>query len=329
MTMCRVSMRLAVVLLAAVVLGSPAARGGAPGGDAVAVVNGEAISQDELFDVLLKARGVEILQQLVMLRLAKIESRKAGLRVTDADIQREFEDALDSIAETSNMKPDEATRENKLAALRTLLVQKHISMAEFMIGMERNAHIRKVVEPTIQVDEPTLREEFARTYGEKVEIRHIQIAVNDGKRLNDVLSRLAAGEDFARVAQELSQNPETAPLGGLMEPFSFNDARIPAGLREAAFALKVGQRTPSAVVTGEMAHVVQLERRIAPDTVRFEDVRAEVERKLRQRVVPEQMGNVLADLFAKAEVRVLDEGLRRDYQQFLKDTAAPNAAGRP
>ncbi len=315
------------MLVPALLAAAPQPRAFAGDGDAVATVNGDSIARADLVNVLLEARGLEIMQQLIVLQLARQESRRAGVSVGDADIQAEYRSALDSIAQNAGLSGEDASEANKRAALENVLKEKHISMAEFMIGMERNAHLRKVVERSFKVDEPTLREEFARTCGERVVVRHIQIAASDRATLAEVQRQLAAGADFAAVAAQLSQNPETAPRGGLMEPFTFVDPydppRIPAAMRELAFSLKADE-VSNPLRLDQMIHVLKLDHRIAPENARFEDVRGEVERKLRERVLPQQMEKLAIDLFQKASVRVLDSSLREKYEKFMSARAKPS-----
>ena len=295
-------------------------------GTAVAIVNGRAISREKLVNTLIDAHGAEVLQQLVILEAAKHETGQRGIRVTRADVDAEFEMALDRIAESAGMTGEYATDKNKRDALQQVLHERRISMAEFMIGMERNAHLRKIAEKGVQITEETLREEFARTYGEKVLVRHIQIPRNDTRGLNQAIDLLERGADFADVARRVSKNAETAARGGEMEPFTFDDPDIPEALREMAFSLKPGA-VSSPVLTGQFFHILKLEHRIPPVDARFEDERAKVGRRLQERVLPDLMGKLAVRLHQEAKIRVLDGRLRAKYQEFLNrgalETVAP------
>jgi parvulin-like peptidyl-prolyl isomerase len=289
-------------------------------GDAVAIVNGHPISRVELIDLLIDAHGAGALQQLFILEVAKDETKQRGMRVTKADVEAEFRMALERIAEEAGMTGEYATEQNKRQALQQVLDERGVSMAEFMLAMERNAHLRKVVEKDLRVTEETLREEFARTYGEKVVVRHIQVHRRDTRGVNEAMDLLRRGADFADVARRLSKNPDTAARGGEMDPFTFDDPDIPAQLREAAFALKPGE-VSSPVLAGEFFHILKLERRIPPSTARFEDVRDEVEQSLRKRAIPRAMEKLGVELFKEAKIRVLDSKLRPRYQAFLNKEA--------
>jgi foldase protein PrsA len=306
-------------MLALVVGTAPAAR--ADDGEAVALVNGHPIAEQELLDALIDAHGIELLQQLIILQVAKQETRKRGLRVTKLDVDAEFESSLERIATKAGMSSEEATTENRREALRQVLEERGVSTAEFMIGMERNAHLRKLVEKDLRITEETLREEFARRYGARVVVRHIQIAQRDNRGLNQALELLARGSDFADVARQLSRNAETAARGGEMDPFTFDDPDIPPAIREAAFSLKEGG-VSNPVLAGQFLHILKLERRIRSDQARFEDKRAELEQDIRERAVPQAMATLANELFKEAKVVILDSKLRPKYQEFLDRSAA-------
>ncbi len=293
-----------------------AIRAPAQDGDAVAIVNGHPISRRLMVEKLVEAHGLEMMQQLIVLELARQETRRLNLRVTQADVDAEFERALARIAPEVDAHGHALTEAEKLQSLEMLLQQKGLTLTEFRIGMERNAHLRKVVERGFRVDEPTLREEFARLYGEKVEVRHIQ--VGDVNGLHEALNRLDRGTDFAEVARAVSQNAESAANGGLLTPFAFNDEAIAPVLREAAFSLDPGQ-VSKPIRVGRWWHILKLERRIPAPDVRFEDLRQQVETSLRDRVIPQEMNRLITDLFKKADVKVLDSELKRKYQKLIAE----------
>ncbi|MBU0639700.1 MAG: peptidylprolyl isomerase [Planctomycetes bacterium] len=320
------SRRLMGVVVAGVVgLGAvtPAALAG--DGDAVVMVNGQPISKRQLVDLLMEAHGLAAMQQLIVLELAQQETRRRGIVVTEADVHAEFQRSLDRIAPEAGADDRTLTEEQRQSALNLVLEQKGISLPEFMIGMERNAHLRKIVQQDFQVTEATLREEFARTYGEKVLIRHIQV---EDRRLNEVLQALQCGKDFAEVARTLSQNTESAARGGELAPFTFLEETLPAGMREMAFSLAPSEVSPP-IRLGKWNHILKLEKRIPPENQRFEDVRAEVRQRLCGRVIPHEMSRMATQLFQKAKIRVLDQSLRRQYEKLLQRNAEADVLDQP
>lgn len=292
-------------------------------GDAIVMVNGAPISKDRVVNLLLDAYGLNAMQQLIALDLARQEAARRKLTVTAAEVDAEFRSSLDEIAREAGMSTEDATEENKLAALKVVLRNRGVSMAEYKLGIERNAHLRKLVMSDLKVDEPTLREEFARTYGERVIVRHIQIPTSARGALQEAQAALRGGTDFAEVAQRFSRNGHTASRGGEMDPFTFDDDRIPAAMREIAFALKPGEIS-NVVQTDNFFQILKLERRLPPDNVRYEDVREKVKERLSARVARTKMDALMVELFQKAKINVLDSKLKREYDEFLmqKETAA-------
>jgi foldase protein PrsA len=284
-------------------------------GTPAVTVNGTPIERQRVIDLAFEARGLEAMQQIIVLELAKQEAQRRKLAVSQADVQRELRDALERIGREAGTEMSPPQQEE---ALEVMLEEKGVSRAEFMIGMERNAYLRRIAESDVNITEQTLREEFARTFGEKVQVRHIQLDANDLRSVDETLDALKR-EDFAAVARRLSRNADTARVGGELPPFTFDDAEMPAAMREAAFALSPGQvSTP--IRTDNYFHILKLERRIPSEAARFEDVRPQVERRLRDRVVPARMNQLTVELFEQAEIRVIDGELRQKYERFRQRT---------
>ena len=72
--------------------------------------------------------------------------------------------------------------------------------------------------------------------------------------------KLAAGEDFGKVAREVSRNASTARNGGELPPFTKDDKRFPPNFREVAFALKEGEISDPVVAEGSY-HLIQVEKK--------------------------------------------------------------------
>lgn len=298
--------------------GSWAAR--AADGDAIAIINGRPLTRKVLVDFLIESRGAGALQQLVVAELAEQEARRRGLRVTQADIDQEYRDALDRLLPERAENGAAITDDDRERALQRVLAERGLTRAEYLLALRRNAYLRKIVQADFQIDDATLREEFARTYGERVEVRHIQISARNFQAIQAAIADLDGGTAFRDVVRKYSENPGTKAEDGLMPPFTFGDEEFPPAVREAAFSLKPGEYTRGPIRTGEYVHILQLERRI-PSETRFEDVRERVRRKLEERNMVKLMKEMVETLYQKADVRVLDRDLRSAYEAFLKSAA--------
>jgi peptidyl-prolyl cis-trans isomerase D len=147
---------------------------------------------------------------------------------------------------------------------------------------------------------------------ERVRASHILILVaadaseeeeNEARsQANAVRDRITAGEDFATVAQEVSEDVSTAPNGGDMGLFTRGD-NDPA-LDDAAFALEAGEIS-DLVRSPYGFHILQVEEKVAAVPASFESHRLALARVEATRVAALER----ADLKSAAIVAAIDSGV--------------------
>lgn len=112
---------------------------------------------------------------------------------------------------------------------------------------------------------------WVATSAEQVHARHILSA--DENKVQRLLERLRAGEKFAALAQQESEDRSTATNGGDLGWFPRDIPLMPSAVIEAAFSLQPGE--VSGVVHSEMGyHIVKVEARevsrpLAPDILLY------------------------------------------------------------
>ncbi len=108
------------------------------------------------------------------------------------------------------------------------------------------------------------------------------------RRAQEVLRRARAGEDFAALAREFSEDPGSKNNGGDLD--FFGRGRMVREFEEAAFALQPGQIS-DLVETSYGFHIIKVEaRRIAPLD---EETRLQIEQTLRQKKIQERITQIL------------------------------------
>lgn len=119
---------------------------------------------------------------------------------------------------------------------------------------------------------------------EQVKVRHILIKVPQGadpateaalkKKAESIRQQIVAGGDFAKLAQENSDDPGSKATGGELGWIQ-HGTTVPE-FDKAAFALNPGQT--SDVVKSEFGyHIIQTEQKQAAHSLPFEQVRAQIE----------------------------------------------------
>lgn len=136
--------------------------------------------------------------------------------------------------------------------------------------------------------------------------RHIFIAGNDSDpeaRLVTAKSRIQSGEDFSKLAAEISEDPNSANAGGELPWFS--RGQLPPALEQAAEQLELGVISEP-FQTQYGWHVVEvLERR--ERTSSSISARSEAETALRQRKVEQEAGRWIRQLRDESFVEVKDQ----------------------
>ena len=288
--------------------GGPAAA--ASGDDAIATVNGQAISRDWLTRALIQTHGLELLVLKISVEVARQEAARQGVEITTADVDREYDLAL-KVAESGGG----VTPQRRQQLIDRWLMSRGVSAEELRLAMNRQALLRKLAERRMPLTESAERDEFARLYGAKVEIRHIELASQ--RDIDRVRPYVEAGEEFAMLARRFSVNELTASKGGLLPPFTRYDETIPGGLREAAFSMEPGQ-VSNPIKVDSRYHLIRVERRITPEVIKFEDVRPAVQRSLRERMLAPEMERLSAELQQRAVLTIRDEVLRNQYSEAVQ-----------
>ncbi len=290
----------------------PATRTSSAAEDVIARVNGVPVSRRSLIEPLLEGHGVGLFEQLVVLKAAEDAARRNGLTVTSADIDAEYRRSLESITGQVASSVDSLGDEAAESLLDEVLARRNLSRAEYMPAIRRNAYLRKLAGRDIVVSKEDIQAEFERTYGDRVEIRHIQCASES--EIGEVAQRLSEGGAFSELAARYSANHETARKGGLLPPFSRNDPEIPERLRDAAFALEAGRVSQPVLVDG-WYHMIQVERYIPAAQVGMDQVRSDVEQTARDRLTEAAMQRLAVELFDAARVEVFDPTLRALFRK--------------
>ncbi|MFQ7901035.1 SurA N-terminal domain-containing protein [Stutzerimonas degradans] len=143
----------------------------------------------------------------------------------------------------------------------------------------------------VEVSDEALQELYQKQIANLSEQRraaHILIEGNDPKAkstLEDISRRLQAGEDFAALAKEFSQDPGSASEGGDLG-FAGRDVYDPA-FEEALYALQEGQ-VSEPVQTEFGWHLIKLLGVQSPEIPSFDSMKPELARELKAQQVEQR-----------------------------------------
>ncbi|MGD2069027.1 MAG: peptidylprolyl isomerase [Gemmatimonadota bacterium] len=197
-----------------------------------------------------------------------------------------------------------------------------------------------MVTPDTTISDDELRTLYeAEGSGVEVHARHILVAfpqnatsqaqIDSVRRLaGELRDRALAGEDFAALAREFSDDPGSASRGGDLGYFPRGEMVKP--FDEAAFALQPGEIS-DVVETPYGYHVIRVEDRRVPD---FDEVRQRIRGQALRRRVFEAESTYVAGIMEGAGVEVTEDGIEltrrmaRDPRTRLSGRAARRTVAR-
>lgn len=289
--------------------------------DVLARVNGQEVKKSD-FDLLV--RNIELsrgpipterrdevlraaLNQLVEYTLLQQEAKTRQVTVSDAEVN-------ERIKQMQGQFPTEEAFKKALSA-------RDMSIDRLRDDARVDMVITRMVEDEVATAQPPTDAECKDYYdknpdkfklGEAVRASHILILADEKAdeatkkkaraQIEAVNKRVKAGEDFAQLAKEHSQDGSAAQGGDLD---FFGRGRMVPPFEQAAFALKPGE--VSDIVTTQFGyHIIKVTERRTESTVPFDD---QLQERLRQILTEqkkqEKAASFVASLKQKSKIEVL------------------------
>lgn len=249
----------------------------------------------------------EVLDRLIDDQLIYAKARELKLNVTSEEVDKSIE----------GIKHDHSLSDEQL---KQALLAQGMSMAAYRQDVKKQVLRYRVlnmaVGSKITISEHDLQAYYDRNVkkgGAASEVRasHIFIAIPEGadtgmaiakrQQAESLVQRAKAGEDFAKLAREHSEDPATRSEGGDLGFFGRD--LLPKAIEEAVFTMEVGEiKGPVRAERG--FHVMKLVDKRSKDVKPFEDMKDEIRMQLRQKEYEKQAKSFLAELRRKALVDV-------------------------
>ena len=289
--------------------------------DVIARVNGEDVKKADLermIKTMEQQAGAPVpaerrdeiyrgaIDRLVTYTLLKQESKTRGVKIDEAEID----------AKVQEVKGQFPTQD----AFEKALKDRNMTVESFKSDARNDLSVNKVMETTVaSVPGPSdaeAKDFYAKNpdkfkQGEQVRASHILVRVApdaDAKtkarakaEIDAVLKQAKSGGDFAKLAQQHSQDPSAAQGGDLG---FFPRGQMVPEFDQAAFSLPVGQ--VSGVVTTQFGyHVLKVTDKKPARTVPFEEAAPQIKQYLEQQKKQETADAFITGLKKKSKIEIL------------------------
>lgn len=286
--------------------------------NAVAKVNGQFISYDDLAKECVNRHGVEVLESLINRLLIQQACEQRNITVTRAEVEQEVQ----SIAKKFNLPLD--------AWYGMLESERGISKEQYhsdiiwpMIAL------RKLAGSEVQVTEKDMQVGFERDFGPRVKARLILVQGNI-RQANTIWEKCQANpDDFDRIAREHSADPHSRPLGGVIPPIRRHGGS--KQLEQVAFKLKEGEISPVVQLAENEYVILKCEGHTEPVVTDIKTVWNDLYNQLTEEKSQEAVAAVFEGLKSRAQVTNHLTRKTTGPQQVrpVGGTATPNPAVKP
>ncbi len=284
---------LAVIVLSVMIVQQPSAEPSEEPIQVVAIVNGEEISRNDLFEAMYAQGGQEVLDQVITRKLITQLAEEKEMSVSEDELEEEIKSIID---ESFQGAEDQ---------FEMILEQYGISMDAFREDARLNLLVRKLAMEEIDISEEEAEEYFEENRHlfdteEEVEARHI--LVESLEEADDVMSLLDEGEDFADLASEYSTDLSNKDDGGNLG--FFGRGMMVEEFEEEAFSLGIGE-VGGPVETTFGFHIIEVTDRREREEADFEDVREDVEEAIIEQQVPAIINDIVQNLYEEADIEYI------------------------
>lgn len=288
-----------------------------PDSAVVGTVDGASVTVGELKHALWFWNGPQLLNDLLSQKMIEQAAKKAGVTLTAAE---------------QKQKEQEAVKRMGLNNVDELLKQFKVSKDRFTLGIRVSALAEKTVKKNVSVNDAE--------YAEWLKARHILIRFPEAEKdqakkeeiaktkIDEIAAKLKAGGDFAKLADEYSEDPGNLKDGKKQggDLGWFTKGRMVQEFEKAAYEMPVG-KVSDPVKTFYGYHLIKVEA-LGKDASPAE--KANLKTQILEKKVPMEMQRWYSELQAKAKMdNKIQEPAPKEPKPVMRPQTAPKMTPAP
>lgn len=323
-------MRKSIYILGLVIILASTVLWGCGSKNVVASVNGEDITTQELdeqvtlMETNLQQQGYSfdgeqgkqleqmlrqnIVDQMIDQKLVLQDAKKQNMLPSDKEVQTEIDKIKKQLGTEADFKKFLAANGVNEPKLNDL-VKQQLAMSDLQKKIA--AEVPQPTDEQIKAYYEQNKTQFSQP--EQRQVSHILIGVGDysnGKKRSEVdakvlalqvVQKIKAGEDFAKLAKEYSDDQGSKDNGGQYPPFSKGGGMVQE-FEDAAFNLKQGEYTVEPVKTTYGYHIIRLDQIIPAQTKTLAESKDSIISSLNQDAVNKKTDEYIKGLRDKAKI---------------------------
>ena len=237
-------------------------------------------------------------RQMSEVKLQLREAKLMGLQVTDQEV--------DSVIQTRYMRDD---KDRFMSWLKNNNIDYQTVRNDTRDGLMLQKYNDKIFEKSAEVSEEEIMDNYKQD--KYATVRHIllrtqglsdSLKVEKYKQMEELLKRARAGEDFAELANQYSEDPGSNKNGGIYE--SFTRGKMVKPFEDASFNTPIGEIS-DIVETSYGYHIIKVIDR-KPEEKPFDEVKDSIKAKLQREKQNKAYTDNLEKLKKKANFKIVE-----------------------
>jgi foldase protein PrsA len=237
-----------------------------PKDKAIAKINGDSISKDELYDVMVEQYGAATVEQLIADKIVASEAKKQKITISDEELNKEVDKLKESYG-------GEEVFDQVLASNNTTVDVLKEDLKNYLT-------MRELIEPQIEITDEELKTYFDEnkdSLGEAEQVKASHILVEDEETAKEIKQKLGDGADFAELAKEYSTDEGSKENGG--ELGFFPRGTMVTEFEDVAFSLPINEISEP-VKSDYGYHIIKVEEKKEAKEADFDDSKAAIKETL-------------------------------------------------
>jgi foldase protein PrsA len=265
-----------IVIILAVVFGTAFSKK-----DVIASVEGESITKDELYDVLVKQYGPSTLSYLIDNKIVEVASEKENITISDEEKDAEMQEYIEAVGGED--------------VFTSTLEMYGLTEEDIETDIVNYLKIVKLLQPKIEITDEEIKtyfEENKESFNTPEQVEASHILVEDEATATKVKEKIDAGQDFAQLAKEYSTDASNAENGGELGYFS--KGTMVEEFEKAAFSMNKGDISDP-IKTEYGYHIIHITDKKEAQEAVFEDHKEEIKKILLDEAVQSEYSNWITE----------------------------------
>ncbi|MFC6293882.1 peptidylprolyl isomerase PrsA [Lactiplantibacillus daoliensis] len=277
------------------------------GSKTVASTSGGKITESQYYSSMKgTSSGKQVLQQMI---LNKVLEKDYGKKVSDKAVTKQY----------NTYKSQYGT------SFSTVLSQNGLTTKSFKEQIRSNLLLKEAVKDKAKITNAALKKQW-KSYEPKVTVQHILVAKSD--TADTVLGELkkdSSEANFTKLAKKYSTDTNTKNDGGKLSAFDNTNTSYSSKFLTAAFKLKNGEYTTSAVKTTDGYEIIRMIKN--PGKGKMSDHTADLKKQILDNDMSDStvLHSVVSKVLKDGNVSIKDKDLKDILSSYLSTSTSSSS----